>query len=85
MQFCLHPGLFQDWKECQKLCNTIGKTGLFKRVKEFNMERLHPQVVTRAVDIVSSYRLDDVRDTSAGAGAFYAWVSSVLGHYNGLF
>ena len=64
---------------CQKLCNTIGKQGLFRRVKEFDLSALNFEIAASARRILAKYRLDDVQDTSAGAGTFYAWVNT--NHY----
>ena len=74
----------QNWKECQKLCNTIGKTGLFRRVKEFHLEDVHPEIAARGRRILSKHRLDDVKDTSLGAGTFYDWVRASVSSINAI-
>ncbi|ELT97869.1 hypothetical protein CAPTEDRAFT_204392 [Capitella teleta] len=68
-----HEGKTREWKQCQKLCGTIGPQGLLRRVKEFDVHRLHPEIAAQANMLISQYRLDDVREKSAGAATFYSW------------
>ena len=69
---------FQDWKDCQKLCVVISATGLYRRVKDFEITKLHPEIAARAAQILAKHRQEIVTDISAGAGTFFMWVREML-------
>ena len=62
------------------LYTIIGKDGLFRKVKYFDLGDIHPEVPARVQHILTKHRLDDVRDTSSrsGAGIVYDWVIKCL-------
>lgn len=66
--------IFQRWKRCQRLLNNTGRTGIHRRVREFDLHSLHPEISTRAKEILGEQSLAEVGDKSAGAATFYAWV-----------
>ncbi|XP_064609540.1 uncharacterized protein LOC135473611 [Liolophura sinensis] len=73
-----HEGITKKWKNCQKRCNPTGPDGLKRRVLEFDVDQLHPEIAARAAQILSEVELDDVRLISSGAAAFYVWVKGII-------
>lgn len=66
---------FKDWVYCQLYLTTIGADGLTRRIKQFNVDDLHPEIAARAKVILGDLDGDEVREVSAGVGTFYVWVS----------
>ena len=63
--------LFQDWKTCQALSNTIE---LKKRIRAFDINNVNIEQAQKSKNILDHIRVDDVQDTSQGAATFYVWV-----------
>ena len=51
-----------------------GKDGLKRRCLELDPSDIPVPVAHHAKQLLSNFDLDDVRDVSAGAATFYAWV-----------
>ncbi|KAK2168167.1 hypothetical protein NP493_1243g00005 [Ridgeia piscesae] len=68
-----HEGKTKKWQNCQPRCKTIGPNDLLRRVRQFNLKQVHPEIAARSKEILQHFRLDDVRDKSEGAAAFYVW------------
>jgi hypothetical protein len=41
------------------------------------VEKLHPEIAARALQLLSKVKLESVQDISEAAAAFYAWASFV--------
>ena len=54
-----------------------GKDGLKRRCLELDPGDIPVPVANHAKHLLSDFDLDDVRDVSAGAATFYAWVSGI--------
>ena len=63
-------------------CKTIGPNDLLRRVRQFNFKQVHPEIAARSKEILQRFRLDDVRDKSEGAAAFYVWVNDIIVSYS---
>ena len=56
------------------LCNPQGREGLNKKILNFNITAVHPEIAARAKQILAAYELKDLQAVSPGAGTFYVWV-----------
>ena len=54
--------------------NDPSSEGISSRIQNFDIVDLHPEVAARSKEILQKYRLDDVRNESATAAAYYQWV-----------
>ena len=59
----------------QALIGKTGKEGLKRRVMECDPNKLPITPAERTMALLSKYDLEQVRDVSAGAAVFFAWVS----------
>ena len=64
----------QEWREVQTLIGKTGKESLKRRVSEFDVDKLQLSLASRVKDLLSSYKLNEIRDTSHGVATFYVWV-----------
>lgn len=60
----------------QALIGKTGKEGLKRRVMEADPNKVSPETAKKVKGILSAFDLEQVRDVSAGAAVFFAWVSS---------
>ena len=51
---------------------------MIRRVLEFQVDDVTPDVVSEVADMISLYDEDTVRTASAGAASFYCWVRICL-------
>ena len=65
----------KDWLVCAKMTNPIGPQGLQKRLMKFDYKRCHPELVSRAREILDSIHFDDIVKASRGGACFYLYVS----------
>ena len=45
---------------------------------EFQLSTLTPDLASEASKVLNSFNLEDVRDASTGAAAFYLWVNIII-------
>ena len=65
----------QKWTDCQKRLVTVGKHGLFKRVRQFDVTSLNAEQVSQALNVIGSCRREEAAFVSTGTEVFYCWVS----------
>ena len=65
----------QKWTDCQKRLVTVGKHGLFRRVREFDFNSLNAEQASQAHNLIGSCLREEVAFVSTGAEVFYCWVS----------
>lgn len=59
----------------QALIGKTGKDGLKRRVMECDPNKIALKPAERTIALLSVFDLEQVRDVSAGAAVFFAWVS----------
>ena len=66
----------QEWRDCQRLLNPQGTNGLNRRVLDFNIEQVHPEIAARSKAMLEEedLSLEKVQAVSSGAGTFWVWV-----------
>ena len=65
----------QKWTDCQKRLVTVGKHGLFRRVREFDFTGLNAEQASQAHNLIGRCLRKEVAFVSTGAEVFYCWVS----------
>ena len=58
----------------QALIGRTGKESLKRRVSEFDVDKLQLCLASKVKELLSNYKLSEIRDTSHGAATFYVWV-----------
>ena len=59
----------------QTIIGKTGKESLKRRCEEFKMEKVELDIVVGARELLKEISMEQVRKVSAGAAAFYLWVS----------
>ena len=67
--------LLQEWSDIQARMCAVGKGSLLHEVREFDSANTDEQTTNRVQDVLKPHELDNVRQASNGAAAFYVWVS----------
>ena len=67
----------QKWTECQKRLVTIGKYGLFRRVRAFDITSFNAEQASRALNLIGNCRREQAAFVCTGAEVFYSWVSKI--------
>ena len=57
------------------MCNPYGMQGLNRRIQTLDIERLHPEIVARAKQLLTGFQFPQVQRVSSGAALFFMWVS----------
>ncbi|XP_064626175.1 apical junction molecule-like [Lineus longissimus] len=68
----------KDWKAVQALVGKTGKESLKRRCLGLDAAKLDLTAAKRAKILLSQFKLDEVRDVSAGAATFYVWGTSMI-------
>merc|ERR1712062_142239 len=67
-----------QWKRIRALIGKIGNQSVKQRISRFSVESCDKWRVTRAENLIKNLTLDEIRDVSAGAAAFYVWLDAVV-------
>ena len=59
----------------QALIGKTGKEGLKRRVLECDPNKIKVEAAARTKVLLQEFDLEEIRDVSAGAAVFFAWVS----------
>ncbi|CAD5126392.1 DgyrCDS14529 [Dimorphilus gyrociliatus] len=71
----------EHWNECQKYIKFVSSKSILKKIDKLEILKLHPSIVLRANNIISSINLQQVKEASAGAAAFFLWISHSISVY----
>lgn len=50
----------EDWKYCQHLCSPHGPQAINRRLPKFKPEKIHPEIVTRATEILNGTSAEEI-------------------------
>lgn len=64
----------QDWGYVQSLLAQSGKGGLQKRIERLDIDRVPRDSIEMADGLLENHNLNEAREASAGAAAFFQWV-----------
>ena len=60
------------------MSNPDGRQGLNKRLQNFEVTKLNPEICARARDILDGLEYNKILKASAGGATFYIWVRTLL-------
>ncbi|XP_060594837.1 uncharacterized protein LOC132749158 [Ruditapes philippinarum] len=67
----------EDWEDLQVLMGKTGKSGMLRRVRQFDTVNVQPDTKYRVEKTLNDHTEVEVRLASAGAGTFYVWLRNV--------
>ncbi|XP_078597104.1 uncharacterized protein LOC144873535 [Branchiostoma floridae x Branchiostoma japonicum] len=68
----------KSWQEVRLFIGKTGKENLKRRVQQCDIKKIRPEVARTAKKILSKFDLDQLRDVSAGAAAFFIWAQGMV-------
>ncbi|KAI8511300.1 hypothetical protein Bbelb_104000 [Branchiostoma belcheri] len=68
----------KSWQEVRLFIGKTGKENLKRRVQQCDIKKIPPEVARTAKKILSKFDLDQLRDVSAGAAAFFIWAQGMV-------
>ncbi|KAK3091414.1 hypothetical protein FSP39_019733 [Pinctada imbricata] len=68
----------KDWKACQNILSRTGKESLMRRVAMFDPKYCFLDIALGAKKVIEPFSLEEIRDVSNGAAAFYNWASGMI-------
>ena len=68
----------QKWSDCQKRLATIGKHGLFARVRKFDVTSITEEKASQVLNLIGRCQREKAAFVSPGVETFYCWVSEAI-------
>ncbi|XP_019625262.1 PREDICTED: aspartic and glutamic acid-rich protein-like [Branchiostoma belcheri] len=68
----------KSWQDVRLFIGKTGKENLKRRVQQCDIKKIPPEVARTAKKILSKFDLDQLRDVSAGAAAFFIWAQGMV-------
>ncbi|XP_078611098.1 uncharacterized protein LOC144881720 isoform X1 [Branchiostoma floridae x Branchiostoma japonicum] len=72
-----HEKDIKDWSALKILVGKSGKDALKQRVEHCNVAKIPAAVATKVQEMLVPFRLEEVRDHSAGAATFFLWANGM--------
>ncbi|CAD5126517.1 DgyrCDS14627 [Dimorphilus gyrociliatus] len=69
----IDEGQTDEWKECQVFIKYACSYSILKKIKALKILTVDPAIILRAEQIICELNLQEVKEASAGAAAFYLW------------
>ncbi|CAD5126281.1 DgyrCDS14437 [Dimorphilus gyrociliatus] len=70
-----------EWKECKVFIKYACSNSILKKIKDLKILNVHPGIILRAQEIIDELNMQEVREASAGAAAFYLWCKGNIDIY----
>ncbi|XP_066272931.1 uncharacterized protein [Branchiostoma lanceolatum] len=67
----------KEWSALKTLVGKSGKDGLKQRVEHCDVAKIPVAMATKVQEMLVPFRLEEVRDHSAGAAAFFLWANGM--------
>ncbi|CAD5126629.1 DgyrCDS14713 [Dimorphilus gyrociliatus] len=74
-------GQTDEWKECQVFIKYACSYSILKKIKALKILTVDPAIILRAEQIICELNLQEVKEASAGAAAFYLWCKGNIDIY----
>ncbi|CAD5126627.1 DgyrCDS14711 [Dimorphilus gyrociliatus] len=77
----IDEGQTDEWKECRVFIKYACSYSILKKIKALKILTVHPAIILRAEQIICELNLQEVKEASAGAAAFYLWCKGNIDIY----
>ncbi|CAD5126299.1 DgyrCDS14453 [Dimorphilus gyrociliatus] len=64
----------KKWNECQKHIKFVSSQSIIKKIRKLKILKVHPGIIIRAQEMISSVDLQQVREARAATASFFLWI-----------